>query len=111
VIDAIYPSRWLQVRSFWPTTALGWIGCSCCYADAPAHPSSWIVLAKRARPLYCCAIEHSEPSSNKLSVGVDKLDLTPLELIDRIATLLPSPRKHRHRYFGVLAQSSPQGLQ
>jgi len=34
--------------------------------------------------------------------------LTPLELIDRIAALVPPPRSHRHRYFGVLAPNSPQ---
>ena len=33
--------------------------------------------------------------------------LTPLELIDRIAALVPPPRTHRHRYFGVLAPNSP----
>jgi len=35
------------------------------------------------------------------------LVLTPLELIDRIAALVPPPRTHRHRYFGVLAPNSP----
>jgi hypothetical protein len=29
--------------------------------------------------------------------------LTPLELLDRLATLVPPPRIHRRRYFGVLA--------
>jgi hypothetical protein len=38
---------------------------------------------------------------------VDELHLTPLELIDRIAGLVPPPRTHRHRYFGVLAPNSP----
>ena len=33
--------------------------------------------------------------------------LTPLELLDRIAALVPPPRVHRHRYFGVLAPNSP----
>jgi hypothetical protein len=33
--------------------------------------------------------------------------LTPLELIARIAALVPPPRTHRHRYFGVLAPNSP----
>ena len=33
--------------------------------------------------------------------------LTPLELIDRIAALVPPPRTHRHRYYGVLAPNSP----
>ena len=36
-----------------------------------------------------------------------ELHLTPLELIDRIAALVPPPRTHRHRYFGVLAPNSP----
>lgn len=35
------------------------------------------------------------------------LVLTPLELIDRIAALVPPPRTHRHRYFGVLAPIRP----
>jgi hypothetical protein len=29
-----------------------------------------------------------------------------VELIDRIAALMPPPRGHRHRYFGVLAPNS-----
>ena len=33
--------------------------------------------------------------------------LTPLELIDKIAALIPPPRAHRHRYYGVLAPNSP----
>jgi Putative transposase len=33
--------------------------------------------------------------------------LTPLELLDRLAALLPPPRVHRHRYFGVLAPNAP----
>jgi hypothetical protein len=39
--------------------------------------------------------------------GVWDLRLTPLELIDRIAALIPPPRIHRHRYHGVLAPNSP----
>jgi hypothetical protein len=31
------------------------------------------------------------------------LRLTPLELLERLAALIPPPRRHRHRYFGVLA--------
>ena len=38
---------------------------------------------------------------------MDELTLTPLKLIDRIAALVPPPRTHRHRYFGVLAPNSP----
>jgi len=33
--------------------------------------------------------------------------LTPLELLDHLAALVPPPRIHRHRYFGVLAPNSP----
>ena len=35
------------------------------------------------------------------------LVLTPLELIERIAALVPPPRTHRHRYYRVLAPNSP----
>ena len=33
--------------------------------------------------------------------------LMPLELMDRLAALIPPPRRHRHRYYGVLAPNSP----
>ena len=33
--------------------------------------------------------------------------LTPLELIERLAALIPPPRRHRHRYYGVLAPNAP----
>ena len=33
--------------------------------------------------------------------------LMPLQLLDRLAALVPPPRIHRHRYFGVLAPNSP----
>lgn len=33
--------------------------------------------------------------------------LTPLELVDRLAALIPPLRQHRHRLFGVLAPHSP----
>ena len=35
------------------------------------------------------------------------LVLTPLELITKIAALVPPPRTHRHRYYGVLAPNAP----
>ena len=34
------------------------------------------------------------------------LVLTPLELIDKVAALVPPPRVHRHRYYGVLAPNA-----
>ncbi len=60
--------------------------------------------------VYRCAKQHSEPGSHpdsKRGAKVDEITLTPLELIDRIAALVPPPRTHRHRYFGVLAPNSP----
>jgi hypothetical protein len=39
--------------------------------------------------------------------GRTTLTLTPLEFLDRLAVLVPLPRKHRHRYHGVLAPNSP----
>ena len=71
--------------------------------------------------VYRCAKQHSEPGSErrdqrdqrnanrgaKHGAQADELHLTPLELIARIAALVPPPRTHRHRYFGVLAPNSP----
>ncbi|WP_236786530.1 transposase [Allochromatium tepidum] len=39
--------------------------------------------------------------------GRTTLVLSPLELIDAPAGLIPPPRRHRHRYHGVLAPNSP----
>ena len=57
--------------------------------------------------MYRCAKQHSEPRSDKRGPRADELTLTPLELIERIAALVPPPRTHRHRYYGVLAPNSP----
>lgn len=71
-----------------------------------------------------CAKQHSEPGSDrrdqrdqrdqrnskrgaKHGVQAGELHLTPLERIVRLAALVPPPRVHRHRYFGVLAPNSP----
>ena len=39
--------------------------------------------------------------------GRTQLILSPLELIERISALVPPPRQHRHRYYGVLASNAP----
>ena len=57
--------------------------------------------------VYRCTKQHSEPASDKRGAKANELYLTPLELIDRIAALVPPPRTHRHPYFGVLAPNSP----
>ncbi len=36
-----------------------------------------------------------------------ELRLSASEFLDRVAALIPPPRKHPHRYFGVLALNSP----
>lgn len=33
--------------------------------------------------------------------------LTPMQLLDRLAALTPPPRRHQHRYVGVLAPNAP----
>jgi len=38
--------------------------------------------------------------------GRTELRLTPLELLERLARLIPPPRMHRHRYHGVLAPNA-----
>jgi hypothetical protein len=37
---------------------------------------------------------------------VDQVRLSPLELLDRLARLIPPPRVHRHRYHGVFAPNA-----
>jgi Putative transposase len=65
-------------------------------------------LRKAGKDLvYRCAKQHSEPGGDRRGLRADELTLTPLELIERIAALVPPPRTHRHRYFGVLAPNSP----
>jgi hypothetical protein len=39
--------------------------------------------------------------------GSVSLMLTPMQLLDRLAALIPPPRRHRHRYYGALAPNSP----
>jgi hypothetical protein len=39
--------------------------------------------------------------------GRTPLLLSPLERIERLVALLPPPRQHRHRYYGVLAPNAP----
>lgn len=62
-----------------------------------------------ARPPF--ALEHLQHliyhSPKPRSDSPRDLVLTPLELLDKIAALIPPPRAHRHRYYGVLAPNSP----
>ena len=72
-----------------------------------ARPAFALDRLRRAGSVlvYRSAKQHSEPVSkphNKRGAKVDELTRTPPELIERIAALVPLPRTHRHRYFGVL---------
>jgi hypothetical protein len=67
------------------TTVQALSGC----AIAPAHPLRWTGCAKRKQLVYRCGKQRSEPTSDKRGAKVDELHLTPLELIDRIAALVP----------------------
>ena len=55
--------------------------------------------------VYRCGKGRAEPLPTSKYSG--ELVLTPQELINRIAQLVPPPRTHRHRYYGVLAPNSP----
>jgi hypothetical protein len=51
--------------------------------------------------------EHLVYESTKPGPGGSvSLLLTPIQLLDRLAALIPPPRRHRHRYIGVLAPNS-----
>jgi hypothetical protein len=45
-------------------------------------------------------------SPSPSSAAVDQVRLSPLELLDRLARLIPPPRVHRHRYHGVFAPNA-----
>jgi hypothetical protein len=79
-------------------TGQGW---NVCCATAPVHPSP----LEHLRPLDVGHLIYHNPKPR--SDSPRDLVLTPLELIDKIAALIPPSRAHRHRYYGVLAPNSP----
>jgi hypothetical protein len=60
---------------------------------------------ERLRELNPERLVYDHPKSGPGAGGA--LILTPIELLERLAALVPPPRLHRHRYFGVLAPHSP----
>ena len=44
-------------------------------------------------------------STRPVTSGV--VDLSPFEFLDRLAAIIPPPRKHRHRYHGLFAPNHP----
>jgi hypothetical protein len=81
-------------------------GLKCLLRYCTRPPFAMDRLKQRGADLvYCCGRGHTEPLQSDKYAG--ELVLTPLELINRIAQLVPPPRTHRHRYCGVLAPKSP----
>ncbi|MDD5030870.1 MAG: transposase [Rhodoferax sp.] len=70
----------------------------------------WAIRTVVSRSMLVSASNHTTAlrwSGYKRGARADEITLTPLELIARIAALVPPPRTHRHRHFGVLAPNSP----
>ena len=69
------------------------------YCARPAFALECLNLLDTERVVYRLPIPQRD--------GSTALTVTPLELIDHLAALIPPPRQHRHRYHGVLAPNSP----
>jgi hypothetical protein len=70
--------------------------------DAPDGIAS--LASPEARLIYRLPVRESRESAERRLPST--LLLTPLELLQRIARLIPPPRIHRHRYHGVLAPNA-----
>lgn len=56
------------------------------------------------------AADEVDPGRRNTSTQPDAngvVELSPFKLLDRLADLVPPPRKHRHRYLGVFARNHP----
>jgi hypothetical protein len=82
-----------------------------CQLDPPPGPSSRAACLAGFLRLLLEGVEHKDQavyeSIKPGPSGSVSLMLTPLELIGRLAALIPPPRRHRHRYYGVLAPNAP----
>jgi hypothetical protein len=78
-------------------------------------PDAFRLLRYCARPPFALErlpeldAEHLIYDSAKPGSGATAPRLTPLELLERLAPLVPPPRVHRHRYYGVLARTAAHG--
>jgi hypothetical protein len=86
-----------------------------CASRPPTAPDASACCATLARPPFALErlrqldgeqLSYDHPKSGPGGSGPQIL--TPLKLLDRLAAVVPPPRVHRHRYFGVLAPNSPR---
>ena len=79
------------------------------YCARPMFAGEWLVWAGggaqvRYRLPRAALQEYRPAQQQQRSI---ELRLSASEFLDRVAALIPPPRKHRHRYLGVLAPNSP----
>ena len=85
-------------RCAWAHTIVpGWSACCATVPARRSRSSVWSCSPPNASSIGCPRIQRD---------GATALTLTPLELIDPLAALIPPPRR-RHRYHGVLAPNAP----
>ncbi len=79
---------------------------------APVVSGCCVIAHGRHSPWTRCASKahHLRPSKKPLLGGSGPQLLTPLELLDRVAALIPPPRVHCHRHFGALRQRPLTGI-
>jgi hypothetical protein len=113
--------QWCCATSIWSS----WMSLGICFSLNAAVRIEGHDRAGLERLLRYCArapfaLERLEPLGDNQLVyrfpkpqpdGRTELHLTPLELIERLAALIPPPRLHRLRYHGVLATNAPQRAQ
>jgi hypothetical protein len=71
----------------------------------PVRYSTWQTVVQQELPYSLLNIQSS--FDHVPSYGASLL-LTPLKLIERLAALIPPPRRHRDCYYGVLAPNAPR---
>jgi hypothetical protein len=96
-------SRWMvRYASRAPTGP----GSSGCCGIARVRPSRWSICTS-AMPERLVYRNPKPVRGTAPGARPSALVLTPLELITKIAALVPPPRAHRHRYYGVRAPNAP----
>ncbi len=108
--------RWLRRQEFLDAEAADFL-LRQKHSGFSVDASVRIALIDRDVPSYFRSLEHllrycARPpfALERLSVTRDasgRVELTPFEFLDRLADLVPPPRKHRHRYHGVFAPNHP----